>query len=372
MGSNVKIDVRTVQDGPWAELYVTAKPLNGDAPEAQARDMFAGIARTLRDANARIFQERVFAGADLMPQLMGIRGETYGDLVDAIAPTQLAVPSSAVGPVAGVQVHAVRGPQKPEPMCRQQPCCSRLLRKGDVGFVAISGLMSPRSGPPAEQAWSMLGKVECPLHMAGGDVMTVVRTWMWLGDILDWYDDFNATRNRFFKQHRLINEGPNNVRLPASTGIGIGPAGDSTCAMDVYAVVGAEARSEFLLAGGCQQPAFNYGSAFSRASRSITPAGEAVFVSGTAAIDSSGHSEHIGDAERQIDATLEYVRAVLRQTHCRDEDVVQSLVYCKTPEVERIFREKYANLQWPHITAIADVCRPELLFEVEATAVPQQ
>jgi enamine deaminase RidA (YjgF/YER057c/UK114 family) len=215
----------------------------------------------------------------------------------------------------------------------------------------------------------MLGKVECPLHMAGGDINDVVRTWMWLGEILDWYPDFNVTRNRFFKQHRLINEGPANVRLPASTGIGIGPAAGGRCTMDAYAVVGAHASSEFLLAGGCQQPAFNYGSAFSRASRSITPAGEAVFVSGTAAIDSSGKSEYPGDPERQIDATLEYVRAVLSQTHCHDQDVVQSLVYCKNAEVERVFRSRYPDFPWPHLVAIADVCRPELLFEVEATAV---
>ncbi|HOI54888.1 MAG TPA: Rid family hydrolase [Phycisphaerae bacterium] len=365
------ITVRTIQDGPWAEFYITATPPEGFEPESQAGELFAGIAGTLRDADARIFQERIFSRADLMPRLMDARAHAYGDLADSVPPTRLAVPAGQAGPVAGVQVHAVRGPQRPEPMCDQDACCARTIRKGDLAFVAVSGLAaSHHDSPPADQAWAMLGKALCPLHMVGGDVSDVVRTWMWLGGILDWYGDFNATRNRFFKQHRLINEGPNNVRLPASTGIGIGPVGGAQCAMDVYAVVGARARSEFLLAGGCQQPAFNYGSAFSRASRSVTPAGEAVFVSGTAAIDSAGHSEHPGDPARQIDATFEYVRAVLRQTHCRDEDVVQSIVYCKTPEVERVFRSRCGDLAWPHITAIADVCRPELLFEVEATAVP--
>jgi len=367
----VTITVRTIQDGQWAEFYITATPPEGFEPESQAGELFAGIAGTLRDADARIFQERIFSRADLMPRLMDARAHAYGDLADSVPPTRLAVPAGQAGPVAGVQVHAVRGPQRPEPMCDQDACCARTIRKGDLAFVAVSGLAaSHHDSPPADQAWAMLGKALCPLHMVGGDVSDVVRTWMWLGGILDWYGDFNATRNRFFKQHRLINEGPNNVRLPASTGIGIGPVGGAQCAMDVYAVVGARARSEFLLAGGSQHPAFNYGSAFSRASRSVTPAGEAVFVSGTAAIDSAGHSEHPGDPARQIDATFEYVRAVLRQTHCRDEDVVQSIVYCKTPEVERVFRSRCGDLAWPHITAIADVCRPELLFEVEATAVP--
>lgn len=218
----------------------------------------------------------------------------------------------------------------------------------------------------------MLGKAECPLHVVGGDIQTVVRTWMWLGDILSWYDEFNEARNRFFHRHRMIDEDRRNVQLPASTGIGIGPADGSKCAIGLFAVVGAEASSEFLLAGGCQQPAFDYGSAFSRASRSVTPAGEAVFVSGTASIDSSGRTEHVGDPDKQIDTVIEYVRAVLLQTHCRDEDVVQSLVYCKTPEVEELFLRKCSDLTWPYITTIADICREELLFEVEATAVPRR
>jgi len=368
----VDLDVRTIESADWAELYVTARPPGGASAENQAAALFSSIAETLHSAGARLFQERIFATADAMPVAMSARGQAYGDLDDGIAPAQLAVPQGTRGPLAGVQVHAVRGPVQPQPICSRSPCCGRYSEKRDIRFLSISGMTSPRRGTATQQAWAMLGKTECPLHAVGGDVLTVVRTWMWLGDILSWYDEFNETRNRFFRQHRLINEDRRRVRLPASTGIGIGPADGSKCAIGLFAVVGAEASSEFLLAGGCQQPAFNYGSAFSRASRSVTPAGEAVFVSGTASIDSSGRTEHVGDPERQIDAVIEYVRAVLLQTHCRDEDVVQSLVYCKTPEVEELFLRRYGDLTWPCITTIADICREELLFEVEATAIPRQ
>ena len=365
------MDVRTIESADWAELYITAKPRSDASGEDQAAEVFSAIAETLHTADARIFQERIFATAQAMPGVMSVRGPAYGDLDDGIAPAQLVVPQGARGQVAGVQVHAVRGPVQPSPICARSPCCGRQIEKGDIGFVSVCGMTPPRRGTATQQAWAMLGKTECPLHVAGGDILTVVRTWMWLGDILSWYDEFNEARNRFFRQHRLIDEDHCNVRLPASTGIGIRPADGSKCAIGLFAVVGAKVSSEFLLAGGCQQPAFDYGSAFSRASRSITPAGQAVFVSGTASIDSSGRSEHVGDPEKQIDATIQYVRAVLQQTHCRDEDVVHSLVYCKTPEVEELFLRKYARLQWPHITAIADICREELLFEVEATAFPR-
>jgi hypothetical protein len=79
---------------------------------------------------------------------------------------------------------------------------------------------------------------------------------------------------------------------------------------------------EYFQAGGKQRSAFEYGSAFSRASRAVTPADRTVFVSGTASIDQNGQT---------VKGTLD----------------------------------------WPWITLIADVCRPELLLEIEVTAVPR-
>jgi len=121
---------------------------------------------------------------------------------------------------------------------------------------------------------------------------------------------------------------------------------------------------------GKQQCALEYGSAFSRASRTVTPAGQTVFVSGTASIDANGATINTNDAAGQINTTIENVRAVLRDTHCRDEDVVQVAAYCKTTEVEKIFNEVKDSLAWPWVTVICDICRPELLFEIEATAMP--
>jgi hypothetical protein len=55
-----------------------------------------------------------------------------------------------------------------------------------------------------------------------------------------------------------------------------------------------------------------------------------------------------------------------------DEDVVQAIAYCKTTEEEEIFNTVKNNLPWPWVTMICDICRPELLFEIEATAMPKQ
>ena len=128
---------------------------------------------------------------------------------------------------------------------------------------------------------------------------------------------------------------------------------------------------ELLAAIGRQQCAFDYGSAFSRASRASSPAGKTVFISGTASIDVKGNTTHIGDAKGQIATTIENVRAVLRDMNCQDGDVVQVVAYCKTAEVEGVFEEFRSQLNWPWITTIGDICRDDLLFEIEAAAMPQ-
>ena len=53
---------------------------------------------------------------------------------------------------------------------------------------------------------------------------------------------------------------------------------------------------------------------------------------------------------------------------CGDDDVLQAMAYCKTAEIEKLFYEKRGDLSWPLLIAVADVCRDNLLFEIEATA----
>jgi hypothetical protein len=54
--------------------------------------------------------------------------------------------------------------------------------------------------------------------------------------------------------------------------------------------------------------------------------------------------------------------------NCADSDVVQIVAYCKTTDVENILTGLKDTLPWPWLTAICDVCRPDLLFEIEAAA----
>jgi len=382
---SVNVDTRTVESPQAAEIYVSAVPGESTSARNQAEEIFPGISDMLRSRKAHIFQERVFAAQSAMEIVRRARSRAYGELDDGVGPSFLIAKEGLPGPVAGVQVHAISNSQ-PEVVKLDGKPCGRILRTSSCTYLTLSNIsaatlrssslrstspQSPRRRGAGEQARAMMEKAESILKQFGADFLSVPRTWMWLKDILSWYDDFNHVRTKFFTERRLIGEGTRQS-MPASTGIGLGPADGSHCAMDMTAVLEPTNCTQFLQAVGKQQCALEYGSAFSRASKTITPAGQTVFVSGTASIDADGATTHIGDASGQIATTIENVRAVLSDMNCRDEDVVQMVAYCKTTEVEKIFNASRGALNWPWVTAICDICRPDLLFEIEATAMPRQ
>ena len=302
---------------------------------------------------------------------MSARSQAYGDIDDGVAPSAVVGKEGMAGPIAGVQVHAVSSSSRPEVLNLEGIPCGRIFRVPDYTYLTLSSVSAPQSEQATEQARACLEKAESALRQLGTDFLSVARTWVWLKDILSWYDDFNHVRTRFFTERGLIGQGTRQS-MPASTGIGLGTADGSKCAIDVVAVLEPTDCTQYLQAVGKQQCALEYGSAFSRAARSITPAGETVFVSGTASIDASGATMNTNDAPGQINTTIENVRAVLKDTGLTDEDVVQVVAYCKTTEVEKIFNTLKGNFPWPWVTVICDICRPELLFEIEATAMPKQ
>jgi len=363
----VLTSVYRLQSESAAELYITAVPAAGGA-ERQAKEVYAATAQAVRDAGGRIFQERVFFAPGCEQAVRSARADAYGDLDDGVAPALLHTDGNADGPICGAQVHAVVGDDPIEPVELDGRPCGRIVRSGDAAILAVAGLSAPEAGPPAEQARQMLLDAEQAVTMAGGDMFSVVRTWMWLSDLLSWYDDFNAVRNEFFRQCGLLRDDGNH-RLPASTGISIAPADGGHCAMDMVAVVNGHGRADTsLLAGGDQGSAFDYGSAFSRGLAADTLAGRTVYVSGTASIDADGLTEHLDNAPAQVASTIAHVRAVLADMDCTDKDVVQAMIYCKTPDVEQVFRSRFADLRWPGVICVCDVCRDDLMFESEVTA----
>jgi enamine deaminase RidA (YjgF/YER057c/UK114 family) len=364
------LEIRSIESASAMEIYISAVPGQAATLQDQAREIFTGIRDVLRSKKAFILQERVFSTLSATETIRRARSEAYGELADDVAPSFLVAAEGATGPIAGVQIHAISTDNKPQVIHRDQVACGRILRAPGCTLLTLSSIPAPQAGNNTEQARLMMEMGESVLKQFGADFLSVPRTWMWLKDILSWYDAFNKVRNDFFTERGLIGAGTRQS-MPASTGIGLGPDNGGHCAMDLVAVLEPADCTEYLQVTGKQHCALDYGSAFSRASKSISPAGQVVYVSGTASINADGETTHIGDAAGQINATIENVRAVLTEMQCSEKDLVQVIAYCKTTEVEQVFNSIKGNLDWPWITVICDICRPDLLFEIEATAMPK-
>ncbi|MCU1229964.1 MAG: 3-hydroxybenzoate synthase [Acidobacteria bacterium] len=103
---------------------------------------------------------------------------------------------------------------------------------------------------------------------------------------------------------------------------------------------------------------------FSRA----TVAGSLVFISGTASI--VGHeSRHHGDVDAQLDETIENLDRVAVVSGATLSDIISLKVYVRDRnDCARIAERLAPRIPAPAIYLEADICRAELLLEIEAVA----
>jgi enamine deaminase RidA (YjgF/YER057c/UK114 family) len=246
---------------------------------------------------------------------------------------------------------------------------ARLVGLADVGRRASGRL----AVGPAEDAAAALDAAEELLAREGFSFRDVARTWFYLRDILDWYGPFNAVRNAAFRRMGLVGPGGDGM-IPASTGIeGRNPRG-GWCTLDVLALQprgGGRAPME-RLHNRKQNEATEYGSSFARATELVLGDARYLFVSGTASIDDRGRTVHAGDFETQARYTLEAVEALLEGAGACLADVGQATAFLADPADGPAFArivERSGLRDAPLVTTVADVCRDDLLFELDATAV---
>jgi enamine deaminase RidA (YjgF/YER057c/UK114 family) len=213
------------------------------------------------------------------------------------------------------------------------------------------------------------------LEGAGWTYRDVRRTWFYLRDILDWYDEFNGARNEFFEAVGL--RGRDDSVIPASTGIEGRNVRGNWCTLDLLAARPLEGRTFGVrrLTHSKQSEAPEYGSAFSRGLELALESCRYVFVSGTASIGSDGASLHHGDFGRQMEQTLGSVSAVLAAADAGLGHLCQTTLFIKRSEdaarLEGVGREAGLS-DVATVRTRADVCREELLFELDGTAAVEQ
>lgn len=119
-------------------------------------------------------------------------------------------------------------------------------------------------------------------------------------------------------------------------------------------------------------------SSFSRGMRIDLNGLTILLISGTASIDESGKSVHIGDFRAQMRRTVANISGLLASEGCTWHDIVRTTCYLR--DIERDYeafneeRTEFYREQGldplPASTGIqAILCRPELLIEIEAIAM---
>jgi enamine deaminase RidA (YjgF/YER057c/UK114 family) len=119
-------------------------------------------------------------------------------------------------------------------------------------------------------------------------------------------------------------------------------------------------------------------SSFSRGMRIDLNGVTILLISGTASIDETGKSVHIGDFRAQMRRTLDNITGLLASEGCTWHDIVRTTCYLR--DIERDYeafneeRTAFYKAQGlepvPASTGIqAILCRPELLVEIEAIAM---
>ena len=226
--------------------------------------------------------------------------------------------------------------------------------------------------PRSQQTAELLETIAQLLAQTGMHFCDVVRTWFYLDQILDWYYEFNQVRTGFFKQQGI-------TRIPASTGIGI--SNEAGCAL-VAKVIAVQPKTKQVNIQCVRSPlqceAPNYGSAFSRAMEVTNSISRTLYVSGTASIEPGGKTIGQGDPAGQIKTTMEVITALLTEAQMELTDITRAIAYFRSAEGIALWHDYNRSRKlplFPLMLVHAEICRDDLLFEIELDAfrlVPQK
>jgi enamine deaminase RidA (YjgF/YER057c/UK114 family) len=226
----------------------------------------------------------------------------------------------------------------------------------------------------------------------------VLRTWIYQGHLVlpegktQRYKELNRARTDFFGDTKFLKKYlPKKFKgavYPASTGIG---ADDYDVVISAIAL---DTKRKDVIVVPLENPnqtsAFDYGAAYSpqspKFSRAMAVAADEtclVFVSGTASITDS-ESQHHEDPVKQTEQTLDNIAALIDGENlarhgisdiaCGLDKLVSVRVYVKRPSELQLVRQVCERRlpDVPTLYTVADVCRPELLVEIEGVVVAQK
>lgn len=360
--TNHGVDASILSRGVMSEVFATVLPESGE-------DVHSVVKRTrrfLQELEAVPVRMHVFGAADSHPAFIDAIKSDIGEVVWPL--TYVEGNDCSGGPLAGIQLHAVAGITVETIEHGGEPI-GRVFEDEYARYCYLGDLRSDDTSlSRTEQGRESFVRMEDGLTLADMDLKDLVRTWLFIDDILDWYDDFNRMRDEFFEENGMFDR-----FLPSSTGIGgANPQGAAVAACAVALKPLKDGVSVQEVLSPLQCPAHDYGSAFSRAAEIATPDYQCVLVSGTASIEPEGTTVHVGDTNAQIDLTLRVVDEILKSRGLEFSDTTRANAYFKHQNDASSFGDFCAKFGIPETRVVVshdDVCRDDLLFEIELDTI---
>jgi enamine deaminase RidA (YjgF/YER057c/UK114 family) len=391
-------------------LYAAAAPRQDGTFEEQARDALLTIASVINANNGRgsIVQQAVFL-ADMThrDRCRQIIADFYGRDI----PVTSYIPQSPCGgrllAIEALGVGQGNGEVQIERIGEELV----IARHNGIAWVHAALAAHDHHGAAYCDATAAMRHMRSLLGQAGVRYDDIIRTWFYLGGItekdgsekknsekdgsampgkepVERYQELNRARADFYRDIRFLPgrapAGRSCRVFPASTGIGTSGRG-----VVLGAIALASDRKDIRavpLENPRQTAAYDYASAYSAQSPKFSRAMAlscgtyaTIFISGTASITDS-QTRHAGDAPAQTEETLDNIAALISEENlCRHglpglgaslASLAFARVYIKRgedyPAVREICERRLGGL--PTIYAQADVCRPDLLVEIEGMA----
>ncbi len=368
----------------FAECWLTLHAPIGMATSQAAQALFCDAAKVLAEHGIEPIQEKIYGLVSAKEAILHERMIAYqARRLDPGLPLTWVEGKPIDGTAfAGLQIWGVIPYRQDVAVSTigRGTMRGRRLNGPDFELVYFPGLTGSDGngkllGGVTGEATQMYLNAEQVLQQAGLTFLDVGRTWIYMAQILNWYGEFNRVRTAFFRP-RHVGDRAMGHAFPASTGIQ-GRSGDEACQMDVLAGRSTANQRLFvpLNRSSRQEQAMEYGSAFSRGMMLDIDGGQTAFISGTASIGPDGKTRFLDSVEGQILETLLSIAALLQSIGAGLQDITSATLFCKDAATLEVF-QKLTHLlgipQLPILPIVADVCRADLLLEIEAVvAVPQ-
>lgn len=382
----------------WSDVrhvFAAAVPRRGTTLAEQADDALRIIetVNSVHGAHGTIVRQAVFVSDPAsIDKCRRIIRQFYGR--DLPATSYIAQPpcEGKLIAIEALGLGAGRGDLKVERISEQLV----MVRHNGMIWTYASPVVRPtKAGLAYEQGMNAFRQLQ---ELLGGVDMRldqVVRTWLYQGGIVE--DEGATQRYRELNRARtdayagipflrgLLPKGHPTDVFPASTGIGTEGRGLE------FSAVALAADHPDVLAVPIENPrqtaAYRYGACYSPQSPKFSRAMAVtcgpyamVFISGTASITAS-ETRHVGDAAAQTRETLDNIEALIGEENLAHHGlpgrgttlagIGLARVYIKRKDdyerVRAVCEKRLGEL--PTVYAVADICRPDLLVEIEGLAL---